>query len=56
MTSLPSVAISIGDPQVWAVTAVALVAAGLLLRAALGPRRKSGCGSCAPKKPAPPPR
>lgn len=44
-------AISLRDPQVWVTTAIVLVAAGLLLRSWIGPRKKPGCGGCAPKRP-----
>lgn len=42
------------DPQTGLVTLAALIAAFLLVRAAIGPRRRKGCGSCAPRR-APPP-
>ena len=44
------VASSFADPQAWIVTAIAIAAVFILARCAIGPRKKSGCGSCAPTK------
>jgi len=38
-----------GDSQSWIATAVAAIALVLLLRRALGRRRKGGCDGCGPR-------
>ncbi len=51
--SAPIASFPFNDPQTWIVTALAIGAVWILARRAIGPRRKSGCGSCAssPAKP-----
>jgi hypothetical protein len=51
---IPLGALSGLDPQIALVTLAALIAAALLIRGAIGPRRRKGCGSCAPRKSPPP--
>ena len=49
--SLAAPVAALSDPQMWIVTLVALGALTILVRRAIGPRRRgrgSGCSSCAP--------